>query len=127
MIPVSKHRNILRGASMAIKFSVYTKVLKPVSTDFDAVYDPKKKKNYFTTKLASGPVEGGTTVTWDFADCPGAFPVQVVKSVRNKQIILKWPSAVGGLNRVDIKFQSLGKKNTKVTISESGWKDTPKG
>src|SRR4051812_48879179 len=106
---------------MRIKFSVYTNVLKPVPTVYDAIYNPKKLMKYFTTKLASGPLKGGTTVTWDFADFPGGFPVQVVKSVKNKAIVLKWPSATGGMNRVDMKFKSLGKKGTKVSISESGW------
>jgi uncharacterized protein YndB with AHSA1/START domain len=108
-------------------FSVYTKVQKPIKAVYDAVYNPKKLQKYFTTKLASAPLKGGTTVTWDFADFPGAFQVQVVRSVPNKLIVLKWPSATGGMNRVQMKFKSEGKKGTRVTISESGWKNTPKG
>jgi uncharacterized protein YndB with AHSA1/START domain len=112
---------------MKLGFSVYTKVLKPAKQVYNAVYNPKKLMKYFTTKNASGPLKGGTTVMWDFADFPGAFPVDVVKSVPNKRIVLRWPSVSGGKNRVEMKFQNLGKKGTKVTISESGWADTPKG
>ncbi len=109
-------------------FQVYTKIQRPVRQVFDAVYNPKKLTKYFTTRSASGPMDAGTTVMWDFADFPGAFPVHIKKTVRNKQIVFEWKAQDGNYNtRVQMDFQSLGPRNTKVLVSESGWKKTPKG
>jgi len=113
---------------MRIGFEVYMKVRRPVAQVFDAVYNPKHLVKYFTTKSASGPLKGGTTVMWDFADFPGAFPVQVKKSVKNKLIELAWRAADGEYNtRVRFNFKKLGPRETKVIVSESGWRPTPKG
>ena len=48
---------------------------------FEAVADPKELSSYFTTGGASARLEQGQTVTWDFADFPGAFPVHVTEVV----------------------------------------------
>ena len=44
----------------------------------DAVADPAQLSGYFSTGGAEGRLEAGSTVTWDFHDFPGAFPVEVV-------------------------------------------------
>ncbi len=62
---------------MEFKCKVHAKINKPVEEVFDAVYSPNKLSSYFTTAGASGPLDEGTTVMWDFADFPGAFPVHV--------------------------------------------------
>ena len=64
---------------MELKFQVQGKIRKPVTEVFDAVYNPNKLSEYFTTGGASGPLDEGKTVTWEFADFPGAFPVHVEK------------------------------------------------
>jgi uncharacterized protein YndB with AHSA1/START domain len=95
---------------------------------FDAVYNPSKLSGYFTTGGASGPLDEGTTVTWDFADFPGAFPVHVRKVERNRLIELEWQAADGSYNtQVRMEFEPLGRDATLVRISESGWQQTPKG
>ena len=63
---------------MDLKFTVMIHVGKPVEEVFEAVADPKELSSYFTTGGASGRIEEGATVTWDFHDFPGAFPVEVV-------------------------------------------------
>ncbi len=62
---------------MELRFQVHGRIAKPVSEVFDAVHDPDRLSGYFTTGGASGPLDEGTTVKWDFADFPGAFPVHV--------------------------------------------------
>lgn len=74
---------------MELKFQVYGKIAKPVAEVFDAVYNPDKLGGYFTTGGASGPLDEGTSVTWDFADFPGAFPVQVKKVEPGRLIVLR--------------------------------------
>src|SRR4051795_5732801 len=76
-------------APVELKFQVYAKIAKPVEEVFDAVYNPKKLSGYFTTGGASAPLDEGTTVTWDFADFPGAFPVQVRKVEHGRLIVLE--------------------------------------
>lgn len=105
-----------------LSFEVYIIVQKPVAQVFDAVYNPKKLIKYFTTQSASAPLDAGTTVYWDFADFPGKFPVYVRKSVKNKTIAFDWASVSGDYNtRTTFHFKRLGPRNTKVTVTESGW------
>ena len=65
---------------MDLKFKVMMIVGKPVHEVFEAVADPKQLSSYFTTGGASGRLEEGKTVTWDFHDFPGAFPVTVLEA-----------------------------------------------
>ena len=89
---------------MELQFRVYGKIARPVAEVFDAVYNPTKLSGYFTTGGASAPLVEGSTVTWDFADFPGAFPVQVRKVERDRLIELehgdrlRLMQEVGGLN-----------------------------
>lgn len=113
---------------MELTFQVYGKIARPVAEVFDAVYDPKKLSGYFTTGGASAPLDEGTTVTWDFADFPGAFPVHVRKVERERLIVLEWQAADGSYNtEVRMEFEALDAKSTMMRISESGWKETPDG
>jgi uncharacterized protein YndB with AHSA1/START domain len=40
---------------MELKFQVQGKIKKPVTEVFEAIYNPKKLSEYFTTGGASGP------------------------------------------------------------------------
>ena len=113
---------------MELKFQVYAKIAKPVAEVFEAVADPKKLSSYFTTGGAKGRLAEGATVTWDFADFPGAFPVHVKKVEPNRLIELAWKAGDGDYEtRVRMEFESLGADATVVRIAESGWQKTPKG
>ena len=108
---------------MKLAFEVYGKIKKPIEEVFDAVYNPRKLSGYFTTGGASAPLNEGTTVTWDFHDFPGAFPVYVIQMVRNEKIVLEWDNNEGTKNLVEIKFEEELDDSTIVKISESGWKN----
>jgi uncharacterized protein YndB with AHSA1/START domain len=110
--------------AMDLKFKVSAKIRKPLNEVFDAVYNPKKLSGYFTTGGASAPLDEGTTVTWDFADFPGAFPVQVKRMVKNERIVLEWQARDREYNtRAELTFKALDPGSTLVEISESGWKE----
>ena len=110
-----------------LKFDTYAKIAKPVAEVFEAVADPKKLSGYFTTGGAKGRLEEGATVTWDFHDFPGAFPVHVRKVEPHRLIELEWQAADGDyLTQVRMEFEPLGEDKTLVRISESGWRQTPK-
>ena len=119
---------------MSPEFRVSGRIAKPVHEVFEAVADPAKLSGYFTTGGAKGRLETGSTVTWDFHDFPGAFPVKVVEVVPDEKIVLRWAAADGTPEQggsydttVTMTFAGLEDGRTLVTIAESGWRDTVAG
>jgi uncharacterized protein YndB with AHSA1/START domain len=122
---------------MELKFQVSARIAKPVSEVFESVADPQKLSRYFTTGGAKGRLETGATVTWDFHDFPGAFPVQVVEVEKDRKIVLRWEANEGGpkdadagaryLTTVTMTFEPLGDGRTLVSITEEGWRPTQAG
>lgn len=116
---------------MDLNFRVFAYVSKPVEQVFEAVADPDQLSNYFTTGGAKGRLETGATVTWDFHDFPGAFPVQVIEVVPNERITLEWKAndtAGGAYNtRVTMSFEATDDGRTLVAIEEGGWRETETG
>lgn len=122
---------------MELKFRVAARIAKPVAEVFEAVADPKTLSAYFTTGGAEGRLETGATVTWDFADFPGAFPVYVTEVVKNERIVLEWqanegepPNVEGGemtdsdyRTKVTMSFKALDDGRTLVEIAEEGWRE----
>ena len=127
--------------STDLRFQIAGRIARPVHDVFEAIVDPDQLSRYFTTGGAKGRLETGATVTWDFADFPGAFPVEVVEVVRDAKIVLRWdaseatepsttgetPQPVGYKTTVTMEFTGLEDGRTLVTISESGWRQTPGG
>ncbi|MBI1187616.1 MAG: ATPase [Alphaproteobacteria bacterium] len=126
---------------MDLKFRVTGRIARPVAEVFEAVADPAKLSGYFTTGGAKGRIEPGATVIWDFADFPGAFPVEVVEVVKNERIVLKWdayegpppepgkaiPPSADYKTTVTMTFAPLDDGRTLVSIAEEGWRKTPEG
>lgn len=124
---------------MDLKFSVSARIAKPVSEVFEAVVDPDKLSRYFTTGGAKGRIETGATVTWDFHDFPGAFPVEIVAVETDKRIHLRWEANegvpegdtpvvdAGYMTDVTMVFEGLADGRTLVTITEQGWHETQTG
>ena len=124
---------------MELKFRVAARIARPVEEVFEAVADPDKLSCYFTTGGAKGRLEAGATVTWDFHDYPGAFPVEVIEVVRNERIVLQWHASEGEAPKVDggemapadykttvtMSFRQLDDGRTLVEIAEEGWRETP--
>ena len=123
---------------MELKFRVAARIARPVEQVFEAVADPGQLSSYFTTGGARGRLETGATVMWDFADYPGAFPVQVVEVVPNERIVLQWEAAEGEAPNVEggglenagyhttitMLFKPLDDGRTLVEIAEEGWSFT---
>jgi uncharacterized protein YndB with AHSA1/START domain len=117
---------------MELKFRVAARIARPVEQVFEAVADPDKLSRYFTTGGAQGRIEQGATVTWDFHDFPGAFPVEVVEVIPNSRIVLRWDAnegeqPAGYKTTVTMVFEPLEDGRTLVTISEEGWRETEGG
>ncbi|QNM82727.1 SRPBCC family protein [Sphingomonas sabuli] len=106
-------------------FSVFIFVDRPVHEVFEAVADPDKMSRYFTTGGAQGRLETGATVTWDFHDFPGAFPVHVRQVVQDERIVFDWQANEPGADyqiTVTMTFAPVDGGRTKVGISESGYR-----
>jgi len=116
---------------MDLKFRVFGRISRPVAEVFEAVVDPASLSAYFTTGGAKGRLESGTTVTWDFADFPGAFPVEVVEVVAPERIVLRWDAqeaaAADGMTTVTMTFTDTGDGRTLVEIAEEYWAETQAG
>ncbi|MBL0968679.1 MAG: SRPBCC family protein [Brevundimonas sp.] len=124
---------------MELKFKVSGRIARPVEEVFEAVADPANLSAYFTTGGAVGRMETGKTVQWEFADFPGAFPVEIVEVEKNRRIVLQWeanegPPADGDpvvrasyMTTVVFTFDALDDGRTLVTIEEGGWRETPTG
>jgi uncharacterized protein YndB with AHSA1/START domain len=125
---------------MELKFRVAARIARPVHEVFEAVADPEKLSQYFTTGGAKGRLETGAIVTWDFHDYPGAFPVEVVEVVSDEKIVLKWKANEGEApnlpdsekairhpeykTTVTMTFSALDDGRTLVEIAEEGWHET---
>ena len=128
---------------MDLKFRVAARISRPVHEVFEAVADPQQLSHYFTTGGAKGRLESGATVTWDFHDYPGAFPVEVVEVMQDEKIVLRWAASEGeppnlsdsdGMVRetsyqttVTMTFKPTEDGRTLVEIEEKGWRETEAG
>lgn len=122
---------------MELKFKVAARIAKPVHEVFEAVADPAQLSEYFTTGGAQGRLETGATVTWDFHDFPGAFPVYIIDVVQDEKIVLEWQASEGEApnvadgeltdadyrTRVTMSFTGLDDGRTLVEIAEEGWRE----
>lgn len=118
---------------MELKFRVFAHIARPVHQVFEAVADPDKLSCYFTTGGAKGRLEQGATVTWDFHDFPGAFPVRVIEVVPDERIVFEWqanePDSSGPdyNTTVTMAFTPTDDGRTLVEIAEEGWRETEGG
>ena len=124
---------------MEPRFTVFAHVGRPPAEVYEAIADPAQLSRYFTTGGAEGRLEPGATVTWDFHDFPGAFPVEVVEVVPDAKIVLRWdanegepPNVEGGQLKaapykttVTLTFSPVDDgTRTLVEIKEEGWRET---
>jgi uncharacterized protein YndB with AHSA1/START domain len=104
---------------MDFDVSVRERILKPVNEVFDAVVDPEKMSNYFISR-ASGPIQVGTTVVWEFADVGAKVSIDVLEVEENRRIVLE-SSAMGPRIRTTIQFAPDSPNATVVTVTESSF------
>src|SRR5215218_3697642 len=126
---------------MDLTFTVTARIAKPVAEVFEAIVNPAQLSRYFTTGGAKGRLETGATVSWDFHDFPGAFPVWVVEVEPERRIVLRWEAndaaptdgdaivtaLAGYKTTVTMTFEPLEDGRTLVSIAEEGWRETEAG
>ncbi len=117
---------------MLKEFTVWVHVSAPPADVYEAVADPDKLSGYFTTGGAKGRAETGATVTWEFADFPGPFDVEIDEAAPPTRLSFRWDANEEGADpfktTVTFVFEPVdGGKRTKVSVTESGWHDTDAG
>ncbi len=109
-------------------FTVFCIFDHPAAAVFEAVADPARLSQHFTMGGASGRMQAGATVTWEFADFPGAFDVNVIEARPAERLVFDWPDHHGtGMNRVTFAFDEFAPGRTRVEVTESGWQPTRAG
>jgi uncharacterized protein YndB with AHSA1/START domain len=115
-----------------LHFTVSGRIARPVAEVYEAVADPAQLSQYFTTGGARGRLEPGAEVTWDFADFPGRFPVNVVEADPPRRIVIRWEGIAAasddGMTTTTFEFEPIDEgARTLVTITESSWQATADG
>ena len=109
----------------SLEFSIFGYISRPSHEVYEAVADPLLLSKYFTTGGAKGRLEAGAIVEWDFADFPGAFPVEVLEADGGTRIVVRWggePHATVAAAHTDVTFEFIAEgERTKVVISERAW------
>lgn len=122
----------------SLSTSVSITVLKPTSEVFAAVLTPVP----FFVAQANAPMAAGKTSIWNFPEIPNVnVPVEVEAVEPGKLVRFFWEGMGGEKNRVEFAFAPLDAGGralagrlgipadpaTTVTVTESGWPDTPDG
>jgi uncharacterized protein YndB with AHSA1/START domain len=101
-------------------------ILKPASEVFDAIVDPAKMSNYFISK-ASGRMEAGKTINWQFPEMDMSFSIKVHQVEKDKFISYSWNDFDGTETKVDITITSKTDNHSFVSITESYRKNDDEG
>lgn len=92
-------------------------IRKPVKEVFEAFINPAITKNFWFTR-ASGPLEVGTKVLWEWEMYGISIPVTVQQILPHEKIAFQWDEPA---KTVVFKFQSLSETSTYVTVTEEGY------
>lgn len=114
-----------------LSFTVMGYISRTPHETYEAVADPDKLSHYFTTGGARGRLETGAEVSWDFADFPGRFPVQVIEAVQDEKIVITWAGSeqtTAPSTTTTFEFSPVDDgARTLVTVTEKSWKTTVGG
>lgn len=120
-----------QGELTELSFTVSGRIARPIAEVYEAVADPAQLSRYFATGGARGRLEPGAEVSWDFADFPGRFPVDVVEADPPHRIVVRWDgeaTIAEGHTETTFAFEEIdGGARTLVTITESAWTLTTDG
>ena len=100
-----------------LEVHVHERILRPVEEVFQALVDPARLGRFFVSR-ASGPLQGGTDVEWEFADVGARVRVSVREVEPNARVVFDW-GASRVRTRVTILLRSDRPGTTIVTINES--------
>ena len=92
-------------------------IRRPAAEVYRAFVDPAVTTRFWFTG-ASGPLEPGKEIVWEFAMYGLAFPVRVLELEPDRRILLEWRDPA---TPVEWRFEPRGEQSTMVTISNWGF------
>lgn len=95
-------------------------IRKPAKTVFQAFIDPAITTNFWFTK-ASGKLEQGKTVIWEWEMYGASAKVLVKEIIENEQIVIEWGEPA---STVEFTFNPLTTDSTYVVIKSFGFSQT---
>ena len=117
---------------MTKNYTVSTKINRPVKDVFDAIVSGELMIKYFTDSV-SGDLVVGETIEWTW-DEYGSNLIKVEKVVPSELIELSLDSKNWSKTKddnytvtVSFEFEALDDRTTRLSISESGWRDDAEG
>jgi uncharacterized protein YndB with AHSA1/START domain/DNA-binding transcriptional ArsR family regulator len=121
-----KFKNHMEGSEMEkIKFTVATRIEKPITEVFKAFTDNNILDKYFVSS-ASAPIKAvGDKIAWSWGK--EKTEITVTEFVENKSVAFTWPAHKANYNtncRFD--FEEVDGK-TRVVVTEEGWKTDEEG
>ena len=102
---------------LELDVNVRDRILKPVNEVFAAFVDPAKMSQYFISG-ASGPMEAGNRVEWEFVDVGAKVLIDVLEVEENRRIVYEW-APCGARSRTTIQFGADDPNTTVVIINEA--------
>ena len=109
---------VVSRARMSQEYSTSVKIqiINPPSKVFEGIVNPKHMTNYWICE-SSGRMIEDTTVKWRFPEFKDSFNAEVKRIEEDKYVSFTW-FADNHEDLVEICLESVGDKNTKVTITE---------
>lgn len=105
-----------------LDFTVWAIMAVSPDRAYEAVADPAQLQQHFTMGGAQGRMQQDATVTWEFADFPGPFNVDVIRADPPRLLEFDWGHPSGqGTNRVTFTFEAVDGDRCKVSVTETGW------
>lgn len=102
--------------SLNLEIKAAIQIQKPLHEVFEAIVDPQKMSNYFISK-ASGRMEEGKQILWQFPEFEMEFPIRVGKIEKDQYISYFWE--VDQLELlVEITLTAPKPGNTLVSVTE---------
>ena len=92
-------------------------IRKPAIEVFDAFIDPEKTRHFWFTK-ASGKLEKGKTITWEWEMYKFSTQVIVKDIVPHERIVIQWNDPA---TSVEFIFKAMGNDQTYVVIRNYGF------
>jgi uncharacterized protein YndB with AHSA1/START domain len=117
-IEVKRHKKMKNNNSPVVETQML--IRKPAQKVFEAFMDPAITTNFWFTK-ASGKLEAGKTVIWEWEMYGISIPVYVKEIVKNERITIEWDEPA---TTVDFEFNALTDDTTYVVIRNYGFAET---
>lgn len=99
-----------------MQVNVSDTIQKPIHEVYDAIINPHKIVNYFTSAV-SGNMKVGEEVDWEFKDADCTETIKILELEENAKLSFEW-TASGQSARVDIHLIAKESNQTKITITE---------